>query len=662
MKTPLIVTGPAWADFTATDLQFEAALDALPCWVVTGFCTDARAIDTLLGTHLTAELWRDHDVVYLDGQCAEARRLPSDANADHYRITLRPWLWWLTLSSDNRVFQNLKTSEIVSAVFQGHGFTDYELRLTSHYMAREYCVQYAETDFAFVSRLLEEEGIFYFFEYASGKHTLVLADSNTAFPLSAHHAQLAFLGQRLGGRELQGLHTGSLSYQAVVGGYQATDYAFTTPTTSLYGQAMADETSAVIYEHPGGFLSKERGTTLGRLRIEALRSQQVRLLAESDCRSLVPGHRFTLQGHDDPAANIEWVVTRLTLQATPDQFANQFEAIPLGTTYHPLRNTPKPRMHTQTARVVGKAGEEIWTDQHGRIKLQFNWDRHGKQNETSSCWVRVMQAWSGKNFGAHFIPRIGQEVVVTFVDGDPDRPLITGCVYNGENALPYALPDRQTQSGFRTRSSKGGAGFHELRFDDKKDAEEVFLQSQKDFNVNILHDATHTVGNDETRTIQHARSHTIKQADDTLLIEKGHRFVTVQTGNETIDVKSQRTLKAGGDETRSVGGNFIHGVDGNYELTVKGNLKISVSGSLHIESGGAFSSKTDASYSVQAAASVSQTAGTSLQNKAGTSLENKAGTTLANEAGVSMLHKAGAEQTVEGGAMLTLKAGIVKIN
>jgi type VI secretion system secreted protein VgrG len=310
-------------------------------------------------------------------------------------------------------------------------------------------------------------------------------------------------------------------------------------------------------------------------------------------------------------------------------------------------------MHTQTATVVGKAGEELWTDQYGRVKVQFHWDRDGKNDENSSCWVRVAQPWASKRFGAQFLPRVGDEVVVTFVDGDPDRPLITGSVYNGANQPPYVLPDNQTQSGIKTSSSKGGEGFNELRFEDKQDSEEVFMQAQKDLKVNVLNDAAYTIGHDETRTIQHARTHTIKDGDDSLVLESGNRGMNVKTGNETVDIAGTRTIKVGGDEKRTVGGNLTETVTGNYTLSVDGDLTIKVSGTLVIQSVGDLTAKTDGSMTQQAAMS--------LTNRAGTSLSNKSDGTLSNE-GQSVTNKGALEQTIDGGGLLTVKGGIVKIN
>ena len=662
-NTTLSLTATTLSALYPDSLSGEERLNALGSHLLNGINDGASlTLTTAVASHVTTTLHKDALLRPMDFLVAEIRQLPADATAERYQLLLRPWLWWLSLASNNRVFQNLATSDIVTTIFKAHGFTDFQLKLTGSYTPREYCVQYGETDLAFVSRLLEEDGIFWFFTHEDGTHTLVLADSNDAFAPIPNGPTVNYLGQKLGERELHGIRSGHVCLQAVAGVYQATDYEFTTPTTSLYSQAEAVAGPSSLYEHPGGYTAKAQGDGLTKQRVDGLRSQEKRFVGESDCRWLVPGYWFTLAGHEDTTLNIDWVVTSVSHEACHDSYRNRFEAIPKATPYRPARTTPKPRMHTQTALVVGKAGEEIWTDEYGRIKLQFPWDRTGKNDETSSCWVRVVLPWSGKGFGMQFVPRIGQEVIVTFIDGDPDRPLVTGCVYNGDNALPYALPANQTQSGIKTNSSKGGGGFNELRFEDKKDAEEVFLQAQKDFNINVLNDTTATVGHDETLTVQNARTRTVKDGDETITLEKGKRSVTLQTGSDSLDVKDTRTVTVGSDQNHSTGGNYAHKVTGNYDLTVDGNLTIKVSGTLTLQSGGSFAIKSGADLAAQASTSISQKAGTALSNQAGTSLENKAGTTLTNDAGISLVNKAAAEQTVDGGGMLTIKGGLVKVN
>ncbi len=661
-STTFSLATPVLPELFPDSFSGEESLNGLGTFSLNGHSATALALDGAMASHLTAALHHDDMQRPLDALCAEIRQLPADATAERYSLTLSPWLWWLTLARNNRVFQNQTTSDIVTGIFQAHGFNDFEVKLTGSYGPREYCVQYGETDFSFVSRLLEEEGIFYFFTHDAGKHTLVLADSNDAFPQCPNAATIPYLGQKIGERELHGIRSGEVCRQAVSGVYRATDYEFTTPAASLYGQAEAVAGPLSVYEYPGGYTAKAHGDALVKHRVDALRTQEKRFVGESDCRWLVPGHYFTLTGHDNEAANIEWVVTFVRHDASHEHYRNRFEAIPKSTPYRPPRITPKPHMHTQTALVVGKAGEEIWTDQYGRIKIQFPWDRDGKKDETSSCWVRVALPWSGKGFGMQFIPRIGQEVIVTFINGDPDRPLVTGCVYNGDNVLPYALPANQTQSGIKTNSSKGGGGFNELRFEDKKDNEEVFLQAQKDLKINVLNDAASTIGHDETLTVKNARTRTVKEGDETVTLEKGKRSVTIQTGSDTLDVKDTRTVKVGSNQIHSTGGNYTHEVTGNYELTVDGNLTIKVSGTLTLQSSGDFTARSDANLTSQASMSLANKAGTGLTNQAGTSLENKAGTTLTNDAAISLTSKAGATQTVDGGGMLVLKGGLIKAN
>lgn len=358
--TSLSLTASALAALFPERLAGEERLNALPGWELLGYSASPLALDGAIATHLTATLHNDADQRPLDGLVAEIRQLPGDASAERYQVLLRPWLWWLTLASNNRVFQNLATSDIVTQVFDQHGFSDYQLQLSGSYQPREYCVQYGESDLAFVSRLLEEDGIFWFFTHAAGKHTLVLADSNDAFPPIPNGPQVAYLGQGIGVRELQGVRSAQYSLQAVSGTYSATDYEFTTPGTSLYSQAEAVSGAAGVYQHPGGYTAKAQGDSLTKQRIDGLRSQETRLIGESDCRWLVPGHWFTLSGHDDDSLNIDWVLTSVTHDASHAHYRNRFEAIPKATAYRPARSRPSractPRPPWWWARPVRRSG------------------------------------------------------------------------------------------------------------------------------------------------------------------------------------------------------------------------------------------------------------------------------------------------------------------
>ena len=353
-------------------------------------------------------------------------------------------------------------------------------------------------------------------------------------------------------------------------------------------------------------------------------------VGESRCPHLVPGTRFKLEDHPRSALNADHIVRSVQHFADLEKYQNSLETAPHDVRYRPLRKTRRPVvMGNHTAKVVGPAGEEIWTDQHGRIKVQFPWDRVGKQDDKSSCWIRVSQIWAGQSWGALYLPRIGQEVLVSYLDGDPDRPLVTGSVYNAEQTTPIALPGKSSQSTIRSRSTKKGTAGNEMRFEDKKDSEELYMHAQKDMLVEVENDLTTTV-------IAGDESHTVK---------KGNRVVKVDTGNETHSVKGTRALTVTGNETHTNQANFTQKVTGNYELKVTGNLVIDVTGTIMIKS----------------AVSVDVKAGTSLTNNAGTMLTNKAGVKMANEAPL-IDSKASGMHSVEAGGILSLKGSLVKIN
>ena len=663
---------PAHADSANTTLALQAAapldtlfvqtlsgtetLNGLFCIEIACRCADpALDLEAALGMHVTVGLGASSAVRLLDGMCAHIRQRPAESGYALYALELRPWLWWLTLSSDHRIFQAKSVPDIVEAVFAAAGYQDYELQLGGIYAAREYCVQYGETDFAFVSRLLEEEGIFYFFRHAAGHHMLVLADAPDAFPACPGAASIAFAPAAIGGREQQCVYAGELGQQAVSVGFRSADFAFATPAAVLTASARADAGGPTHYAYPGGYAAKDRGDAIATTRVQAQTARARQLRGQSDSRALVPGHVFTLTGHERADANVAWVVSELSHEASHERYANHFCALPGELAYRPARATARPRIHgAQTAIVVGKQGEEIWTDEFGRVKVQFHWDRAGKRDENSSCWVRVAQAWAGKGWGGQFIPRMGQEVVVSFLDADPDRPLVTGCVYNGANAPPYDVPAEQTKSGVKTHSSPGGEGYNELRFEDKKDAEELYLHAQKDMKTEVLHDAARVVGNDDSRKIKRNQTLEVEEGDRAVTIAKGNLSTVLSEGNDSLSVKGTRALAIEGAETHNNKADFTHQVDGGYVLTIKGDLTIDVTGEIKF--------KGAAGIAIEAGKALSSKAGTTLAAEAGTALSNKAGTTLALEAATSLTSKAGASQTLDGGGMLTLKGGMVKIN
>ncbi len=628
---------------------------------------------------ITVEL-ADDSKRYVNGIVGRFVQAGRDPRFATYHAELRPALWLLTMSADCKIFQEQTVPDIIEAVFSDLGYTDFRNSLTGSYDEREYCVQYNETAFDFISRLMEDEGIFYFFEHEDGKHTMVLADDLSAFQ-SCPGADTLKYGTAANWVQQNVVTDCTLEGNVIPGKCARDDFDFETPSTDLLASAEStvatNGASRRLFHYPGGFKTVDKGEARTNLRIEEQELVAKVLRGSSYCRAFLSGTTFTLEDHYRDDVNATYVLSRIVHDFDRDSYTNSFETFPSDVPFRPPRTTAKPVIPgTQTAIVVGKSGEEIWTDKYGRIKVQFHWDQVGKSDESSSCWIRVAHGWAGKAWGQIYLPRIGQEVVVSFLNGDPDRPLVTGSVYNAEQTVPYALPDEQTKSTIKSDTSKGGGGFNELRFEDKKDSEEIYFQAEKDFNRVVKNNDTLKVGfekkdaGDQTIDVYNHRTTTIDQGNDTLEIKKGDRVFKVDTGKETYEVKGTRELTITGEETHNDKDNFNHNVDKNYVLKVKGDLTIDVTGSVTIKSGKAMTLDCGASLTAKAAQALTNKAGTDLTNEAGTGLTNKAGTELTNKAGtnltnqasISMTNKASASQTVDGGGMLTLKGGLVKIN
>ena len=441
----------------------------------------------------------------------------------------------------------------------------------------------------------------------------------------------------------------------MTGKFAHDDYNFETPSTDLKVEVEGTSGKMRVYEYPGGFLKSDAGEARANRRIESLEQPHKTLRGESYVRAFAAGFKFDLKEHYRDDANAAYVLRSVSHAATQERYTNTFEAFPADVPFRPPRTTPRPVIHgVQTAVVTGKKGEEIWTDKYGRIKVQFFWDQKGKFDENTTCWIRCDQGWAGKAWGGIFLPRIGQEVVVSFEEGDPDRPLVTGAVYNAEQVVPYSLPAEQTKSTIKSNSSKGGAGFNELRFEDKKGSEEVFFHAQKDHNLTIENDRTKQVLNKETNTIKSDRSTTIQEGNDTYVVAKGNRTFQVKTGNETYEVKGTRAVTVTGNETHDDKADFTQTVAGNYKLDVKGNYEVNVTGNVTINVTGSATFKSQ-----QAMTHETQM---SMTNKAGMSLTNKAQMSLTNEAGMAITCKGTASNTVESSGVTSVKGTLVKIN
>ncbi|WP_433786308.1 type VI secretion system Vgr family protein [Pseudomonas frederiksbergensis] len=540
--------------------------------------SEDRAItfDHLLGKPmgLTLEL-HDGGKRYFHGIACSCRQLTGHGQFAGYHVSLRPWFWLLTRTSDCRIFQNNTVPDIIKQVFRDLGFSDFEDSLSGSYRQWEYCVQYRETSFDFVSRLMEQEGIYYYFRHEQARHVLVLADAYGAHSTVADYDSVPFYPPDRQMRERDHFYDWQLTREVQPGSLELNDYDFQRPRANLGVRSSVSRSHGngdyPLYDYPGEYAQSNDGEHYARTRIEAIHSQFERVQLRGRARGLGSGHLFTLTGYEREDQNREYLVVsaRYHIHQEPyesgtqdlsEQFVGELACMDASQVFHPLPLTPVPIVRgPQTAVVVGPEGEEIWTDQYGRVKVHFYWDRHDQSNENSSCWMRVSQAWAGKNWGAMQIPRIGQEVIVSFLEGDPDRPIITGRVYNAEQTVPYTLPANATQSGVKSRSSKGGspANFNEIRMEDKKGAEQLFIHAEKNQDIEVENDETHWVGHDRNKTIDN---------DETVHV-KHDRTETVDN-NETITIGLNRTERVGSNETINIGSNRTISVGANETATV----------------------------------------------------------------------------------------------
>ena len=591
-------------------------------------------LDALLGTVATVEMPEP------DGPGSASRFFSGIVTAAYfdgndrsdlfsYRLHLRPALWQLSTDTDNRIFQNLSAPDIVAQVLSDAGMGDFDLSLTGSYPVRDYCVQYNETTLNFVQRLLEHEGIFYFFTFDDGRHTMHLVDSIGDCEDAPDQTVLEFYAasETPDAIGIRSLRRGD---RVVTGQVQHTDYDFTKPSSDLVARTSDPLASAgsevalldddgmeytlsrgettllqtATYEYPGHYTDHGRGRDLSTVRSQETRARSQMRHALSTAAQ--PGAGFIIDIEDFPreAENQEYLIVEArydmgetsyyaNIQDPPENgFGAEYDLMPTTLTFRPERRAPRPVMRgPQTAQVVGPGGEEIFTDEYSRVKVQFHWDRHGARDENASCWVRVSSAWAGSGWGFIQIPRIGQEVIVDFLEGDPDQPIVTGRVYNAEQMPPYDLPANATQSGWKSNSSKGGGGFNELRFEDLAGSEEVYFQAQKDHTElikndearTIGHDFSEEVGNDATQDIGHDRTETV--GNDKRTRVDGHRTVNIGK-NDTEEVGANRQLTVHGSETIHIDGDSDEQIWRSHSQYVLLKQKITVAGTRTDKVGG----------------------------------------------------------------------------
>ncbi len=519
-----------------------------------------------------------------------------DVRFSYYYISVVPHIWLLTQKSQSRIFQQITVPDILKKVFAGFQ-VKYELQET--YEPRNYCVQYRETDFDFASRLMEEEGIFYFFEHSAGTHKLIVADTPQSHRDCPGKATIPFF-VNVGDNDnfIGSISTFLSDYKIQTGKVTLWDYNFQLPTNRLDLEqpsrfSFGDSLKLEMYDFPGGYARKYDGIDKGggeqsgelnkvfndrqstvKKMMESMDAQVTTATGNSDCCSIMAGYRFTLAQHPNSSLNKQYTILTVTHEAeqnpsyvsnegATDPYTNSFTCILHGAGapgFRPPRMTPKPIVQgSQTAVVVGPAGEEIFTDKYGRVKVQFNWDRDGKVNEASSCWVRVAQTWAGNKWGTMFIPRIGMEVLCHFLEGDPDQPIITGCVYNPQTMPPYTLPDEKTKSTVKSNSSKGGGGFNEFRFEDKKGSEQIFIHAEKNQDIRVK--------NDVMETILHDR-HLIIENDQYEKVKKDKHLQVLGDHNEKIT--GTMSLTIGSDLQEKVSNNYA--LEAGMGVHIKGGM------------------------------------------------------------------------------------------
>ena len=640
---------------------------------------DLRA---LIGQSFTVSIRLDGmggGVREISGLVTDASFLRREARYNVYEITLRPWLWLATQTTDFKIFQDKSVIEIIDAVLADYPFPVEKRLDAGKYAAngdsqynepRAFQVQYGESDFHFIQRLMEEWGIYWFFEYSDGKQRLVLCDHVGALRGSENFAYRMLSHAPPDNRtDTETIRRFRVRESLHPGRVVVNDFDFTRPIANLAAANQqprdTDLGHTEVFEWPGDYTDSQHAAHISRTRMEELRAPGARADGDGNVRGLACGQTFTLTGHSHEAANREYFViaSRLEIREIGEEsgaanyrFDNIFTVQPTSEVFRPPRLTPKPRANgTQTAMVVGPAGQQLWTDAFGRVKVRFHWDRYARNDETDSCWVRVSQAWAGSNFGGIYIPRIGQEVIVDFLNGDPDRPLIIGSLYNNLTRPPWELPGNATQSGLISRTIGGGtSNYNGIRFEDQPGQEEFHLQAERDMNCLIKNDASTRIGNDfethvgndaETRIGNDSQTHIGNDSETNI----GNDAVTTIGGEAAISIASSLTSSIGGALIETIGGGVNQMISAGLSQAIGAGIKQSIGGSSEKEVGGSdkatvggASEKTvGADYKISVAGSSEKTVGSDYKISV-------------NGSGEKAVQQ---DYTVSAGQTLTLKCG-----
>lgn len=632
----------------------------------------------LIGEPVSMVVDQQDTPIYYHGIVSRFRYAGKNDLGSRYTATVRPWFWFLRYTTDCRIFQNKTVPEILEEVLGEAPNNDFDVsKLTGSYESLEYCVQYRESDFDFCSRLMEEYGIFYFFEHSEGGHKLVLADSVAAYvpiPEGKVTVKDPENPEELEFQITRWIH----DFEFKPGAWAQRDYNFESPSTDM----LADESTKMkwknvdqfeVYDYPGRYPGKSKGMRLTQVRMEEEEAQHDSVHGQGSYRTFFPSRTFKVgKHHDKSEEGKEFVVTTVRVMADVGdsysteemddgyQYENEFVGIPTEVVFRPNRETPRPIVEgPQTAMVVGPAGKELYVDEYARVKVQFHWDRYGKKDENSSCWIRVSQPWAGSGFGGMNIPRISQEVIVSFLEGDPDRPIISGRVYNAEsmpypsnagrnvskssgeakypdNQPPKDIPAADMMSSFKSNSLGGSGGHNEITMNDTGGDEGLFFRAEKDEVHTVGNDRTDNVGNDEDRKVGNNRTRVVG-VDET--VEIGN--------NQEVTIGNDRDNSIGANHTESIGANHDESIGANHTQTVGGIQSIAVAG----ESGSAIGGNK----STTVGGSESRSIGSSRQTDVGGS-DNVTVAMISNlSAGLIASIEAGAQVVLQGpGGTITI--------
>lgn len=560
-----------------------------------------------------------------------------------YHVSVVPKIWPLQHRINSRIFQKQSIEDIITTLLNELGLEndEYNWDCQGSYSPIDYCVQYQESEFHFMSRLMEEEGIFYYFEHEDEKHVLVFKDDSSSCSKIEEEEKVSYISDSQGLVSNQHVNKFTVRQSLTPGKVTLKDYNFQKPTLKLQSE-QNEETrqDREVFQYPGRFEEKGRGDGLAKVRLESINTFKQVGVGTSNVNRLVPGFGFNLDDQRRGNFTADYLITSVSHQASQAQayqqdatteasrYNNAFRCIPFTTPYRPSIETERPVVRgTQTAIVSGPQGEEIYTDEHGRVKVQFHWDRYGKSDENSSCWIRVSQLWAGQGYGGFSLPRIGQEVIVDFIEGNPSNPIITGRVHHGDNRSPYKLPDKKTISTLKTNSSTGGEGFNELRFEDKKGKEQVFVHAERNKDVRVKNDNFEFIGNDSHHKVINDRFVEIDNDDHEIINNDAFRKVT---GDQHNTFEGDVNQKTAGDE--------------NYDIT--GERKTAIT----------------ASESVKADMDIKLEAGMNYGLKAGMKVDIKSGMTINLQAGMTINLKAGPSFISIGPTGIQMSGPMIMIN